>query len=279
MAKRALLIGINKYAIPGADLRGCVNDVADIAEALQQVYGFAPSDLTFLLDEQATKAAMEQQIAALVDGAAAGDVLYLHYSGHGSNVTDANGDESDHRDEILCPHDLDWNDPLTDDWLRGTFDRLDPRASLTVVMDCCHSGSNTREPPRPAGAPEPEIIARFLPNPDDLDRVVRSSAPGTGTPRRWGRRRRTEDVHDVDIVETLISGCRDDQTSADADIAGTFNGALTYYLVRAIQDQPDGTYRSIHAATLAGLRDIYDQVPQLEGRAPRFDQKFLSAME
>jgi hypothetical protein len=275
MAKRALLIGVNKYAIPGADLRGCVNDVNDIAETLQQIHGFAPADLTLLLDEQATKAAMEQQIAALVDGASAGDILYLHYSGHGSNVPDTNGDEADHRDEILCPHDLDWNDPLTDDWLRATFDRLNPRASLTVVMDCCHSGSNTREPPRPLGAPEPEIISRFLPNPD----AVARGGGFTGTPRGLGRRRRPVDVHDVDITETLISGCRDDQTSADADIAGTFNGALTYYLVRAIQDQPDGTYREIHAATLAGLRDSYDQVPQLEGRAPRFDQKFLSAME
>ena len=73
-----------------------------------------------LLDGDATKAAMTRGIADLVDTAAPGDVLYLHYSGHGSNVPDTNGDEvTDHRDEILCPHDLDWNDPLTDDWLRA----------------------------------------------------------------------------------------------------------------------------------------------------------------
>ena len=276
MAKRALLIGINKYTIPGADLRGCVNDVTTMAATLQEVYGFAEPDITMLLDEAATKAAMEQQIAALVDGASAGDVLYLHYSGHGSNVPDTSGDETtDHRDEILCPHDLDWNDPLIDDWLRSTFDRLNPRASLTVVMDCCHSGSNTREPPRPPGSPEPEVIARFLANPDD----VRGGGAFTGTPSRARRRRRDSDVHDVEITETLVSGCRDDQTSADADIDGTFNGALTYFLVGAIRDDPEGTYRSIHAATIAGLRGNYPQVPQLEGRALRFDQKFLSAME
>jgi hypothetical protein len=276
MAKRALLIGVNRYAIPGADLRGCVNDVRNMASALEEVYGFAESDLTILLDDQATKAAMEQSIGDLVDGAAAGDVCYLHYSGHGSNVADRNGDEAtDHRDEILCPHDLDWNDPLTDDWLRSTFDRLDPRASLTVVMDCCHSGSNTREPLRLPGEPEPAVIARFLANPDDVER----GGGFTGTPRRQRRRVRNEDVHDVDIIETLVSGCRDNQTSADADIDGTFNGALTYYLVQAVRDQPDGTYRSIHAATLSGLRGNYEQVPQLEGRAARLDQRFLSALE
>ena len=276
MARRALLIGINRYTIPGADLRGCVNDVHDMAAVLESVLGFDAGDITMLLDEQATKAAMEQQIAALVDGAAPGDVLYLHYSGHGSNVPDTSGDETtDHRDEILCPHDLDWNDPLTDDWLRSTFDRLDPAATLTVVMDCCHSGSNTREPPRPAGAPEPRVIPRFLANPGD----VRGGGEFTGTPRRSRRRRKDDDVHDVDIVETLVSGCRDDQTSADASIDGTFNGALTYYLVRAIRDDPAGTYRSIHAATTAGLRGDYEQVPQLEGRAARLDQTFLSALE
>lgn len=272
MSKRALLIGVNEYAIPGANLRGCVNDVHNIAGALTELYGFADSDITMLLDGAATKAAMTQAISDLVDSGRPGDVLYLHYSGHGSNVPDTNGDETtDDRDEILCPTDLDWNDPLTDDWLRTTFDRLDPGASLTVVMDCCHSGSNTRAPARP-DAPPPEVIPRFLPNPDD------EAAGGdfTGTPRRSRRRRRNQDVHVVDIAETLVSGCRDDQTSADADIDGTYNGALTYYLVRAMREHPQATYRALHARTLAGLSGNYDQVPQLEGRAPRLDQTFLS---
>src|SRR6478736_8727731 len=213
MSKRALLIGVNEYAIPWANLRGCVNDVHAVAGALTDLYGFAESDITMLLDGAATKGAMTQSIADLVDTARSGDVLYLHYSGHGSNVPDTSGDETtDHRDEILCPHDLDWNDPLTDDWLRTTFDRLDPGASLTVVMDCCHSGSNTREPHLP-GAPEPEVISRFLPNPHD----ERAGGTFTGAPRRQ-RRRGASDVHDVDIIETLVSGCRDDQTSADARI-------------------------------------------------------------
>jgi len=271
MAKRALLIGINEYALVGANLRGCVNDVQNIAGALTDLYGFAPADTTMLVDDQATKAAMMQAIAELVDTAAPGDVLYLHYSGHGSNVPDTNGDEeTDGRDEILCPHDLDWNDPLTDDWLRTTFDRLDPGASLTVVMDCCHSGSNTREPHLPGG-PQPEVISRFLPNPVD----ERGGGEFTGTPRRR-RRRGASDVHDVDIVETLVSGCRDDQTSADAHIDGAFSGALTYYLVRAMRDEPEATYRRLHEKTLAGLHNAYEQVPQLEGRAPRLDQPFLS---
>jgi hypothetical protein len=271
MARRALLIGINQYAIPGADLRGCVNDVELVAGVLRDLYGFPDDAVTLLTDAKATKAAMQEAISGLVDGAAAGDVLYLHYSGHGSNVPDLNGDESDGRDEILCPHDLDWNDPLTDDWLRTTFDRLDPAASLTVVMDCCHSGTNTREPLPPPGMPQPEVVDRFLPNPDDEQR----GGAFTGTPRR-ARRRPDGDVHDVDIVETLVSGCRDTQTSADAHIDGSYNGALTYYLVKALEEGPTASYRDVHHRTLTGLRGAYPQVPQLEGRSVRLDAPFLS---
>ena len=59
MAKRALLIGINKYQIDGADLRGCVNDVEDLRSALVECYDFKKSDITVLTDGAATKKAMQ----------------------------------------------------------------------------------------------------------------------------------------------------------------------------------------------------------------------------
>ena len=272
MAQRALLIGINEYAIPGANLRGCVNDVALVANALRELYGFSDGDITLLTDSAATRAAIESGIEGLVGSARPGDVLYLHYSGHGSNVPDRNHDEDDGRDEILCPHDLDWNTPLTDDWLRTTFDRLDPGATLTVVMDCCHSGTNTRAPVLEAPGDAPAVLQRFLPNPDDLDR----GGGHTGRLRRTRRRTDDGDVHDVDIVETLLSGCRDDQTSADAAIAGSYNGALTYFLVRALRQNPTVSYRTVHERTLNGLFGAYPQVPQLEGRGARLDRPFRS---
>ena len=66
MAKRALLIGINKYRIDGADLRGCVNDVEDLSGALVECYGFKKSDIAVLTDFDATKKAIEAGIKALV---------------------------------------------------------------------------------------------------------------------------------------------------------------------------------------------------------------------
>jgi hypothetical protein len=276
MARHALLIGINRYLIPGADLRGCVNDVNNIRAALLQYFGFRSSDIRMLTDLRATKAAMQSAISALVGSGRKADVLYLHYSGHGSNVPDKNGDEADHRDEILCPSDLDWKDPLTDDWLRSTFDRLRARVNLTVVMDCCHSGTNTRA----ILPPDAPVIARYLPNPWDL--MAEESRRGLrGTYRRAlhaRAARRRADVVEADIGEVLITGCRATQTSADAYIGRTYNGALTYSLVAAIRaTRGKLTNRELHALTLRKLKaGDFDQVPQLEARRAAFDEQFLA---
>lgn len=279
MARKALLIGINRYKIPGADLRGCVNDVTNLKRALIQFCGFTEANIKTLLDYRATKAAMQSGIQRLIEGAKRGDVLVLHYSGHGSNVPDKNGDEADHRDEILCPTNLDWKDPLLDDWLRTTFDKLPEGASLSVIMDCCHSGTCTRAI-QPPDAPK---LERYLPSPWDLaaaesGRDLKGEVRGTLVPDSRSPRAVQKDVVAVNIPEVLITGCRDTQTSADAYIAGTYNGALTYYLVKAIQDtKGKATYRDLHQRTLALLRKgRYDQVPQLEGRAANFDRPILT---
>jgi hypothetical protein len=277
MAKRALLIGINRYQIPGSDLRGCVNDVKNLGSALEELCGFRPADIETLTDLDATKKAMEAGIKRLVKGGRKGDVLLLHYSGHGSNVPDDDGDEADRRDEILCPTDLDWKDPLRDDWLRKTFDSLRSGVSLTVVMDCCHSGTNTRA----INPPDAPIIARYLPNPWDIMAVEsgrRLKGRVIGRLRRTPHNKRGPDVVTVSLPETLITGCRDTQTSADAFIAGSYNGALTYYLVSVIREARGKlTYRELHARTAAQLKqERYDQVPQLEGNKARLDALFLS---
>ena len=276
--KKALLIGINRYQIPGADLRGCVNDVKNMASALEEVCGYRAADIETLTDLDATKKAMQAGIKKLVKDTRKGDVLLLHYSGHGSNVPDDDGDEADHRDEILCPTDLDWKDPLRDDWLRKTFDTLRPGVSLTVVMDCCHSGTNTRA----IQPPDAPVIPRYLPNPWDImaaESGRKLKGRVAGRLRRTSYRKSGPDVVAVTMPETLIAGCRDTQTSADAFIDGSYNGALTWSLVSAIRAAAGKlTYRELHARSLALLgKGRYDQVPQLEGRKARLESAFLSA--
>ena len=80
------------------------------------------------------------------------------------------------------------------------------------------------------------------------------------------------------MPEFLITGCRDTQTSADAYIGGTYNGALTYCLVDSLKKAAsEPSYRQVHELTASRLKEEgFDQVPQLEGRAKQFDQPFLS---
>jgi len=282
MAKKtAVLIGINRYRVPGANLRGCVPDVNNMSNLLQQLYGFDATDIHVLTDFDATKKAMEEAITALIRGGERGDVLLVHYSGHGSNIPDNNGDEPDNRDEILCPTDLDWYDPLRDDWLRGVFDGLRDGVNLTVITDSCHSGTVTRaiEPP------DAPIIARYLPSPWDLT-AAESGRDLTGTTRgTLHKAPPSERGHDIvavdDMPEVLITGCRANQTSADAAIDGGFAGALTHSLVEAITESTKPlSYRELHDKTCAKLkRGRFDQVPQLEGNKARLDQLFLSPLD
>ena len=279
MTKRALLIGINRYQIPGADLRGCVNDVDDVKAALIEHHGFKESDIKVLTDGAATKKAMQAGIKALVKGSKPGDVAVLHYSGHGSNVPDDNGDEADGRDEILCPTDLNWDDPLRDDWLRKTFDGLRPKVSFTAIMDCCHSGTNTRA----ITPPDAPVKERYLPSPWALGAVEsgRSVPKKVSSELRRSPRgsRKSKDIVNAKLPEVLITGCRDTQTSADAFINNRYNGALTFALVDAIRSAKGRlTYRELHDRASVVLKTRkFDQVPQLEGQNARFDQPLFSA--
>jgi hypothetical protein len=279
MAKRAFLVGINRYRIAGADLRGCVNDVKDLSAALVEFHGFKKGDIAVVTDLAATKKAIQAGIKALLRDSKTGDTALVHFSGHGSHVPDDNKDEADGRDEILCPTDLDWDDPLRDDWLRTTLDTVRAGVNLTVIMDCCHSGTNTRE----VLPPDAPVKQRYLPSPSTLKAVEsgRSEPRKISSELRTSSRaaRKARDIVKAELPEVLITGCRDTQTSADAFINGRFNGALTFALVEAIRKGRGRlTYRQLHDRAAAVLKTRkFEQVPQLEGRSERFDQPLFVA--
>jgi hypothetical protein len=274
MARKAFLVGINRYPDPRNNLKGCVNDVLLMAKTLREQYGFSgPADIKLLTDERATTANLRKGLEGLVGGAAPGDSLVFHYSGHGAQVRDIDGDElSDSLDEILCPYDLDWNHPFTDDDLAEICREVPKGTLFTVILDCCHSGTGLRNFLRP----DLPIRYKFLPAPVEvrhrseprienrgIDRSVTMIGPDKALPvRRFG----------ISLTKTntvLIAGCRSDQTSADAWIDGDYHGALTYYLWRSLRVLDwKGTYRKLISETGAALADHnYDQVPQLEGPA------------
>src|SRR5690242_11993178 len=102
--KYALLVGIN-YKGSQNELSGCINDVTDMRAALIQYFGYAPEHITLISDDtdiKPTRANILAQLALLCSHADASQVFF-HYSGHGSYVRDTNHDESDGRDECICP--------------------------------------------------------------------------------------------------------------------------------------------------------------------------------
>jgi len=260
MANKALLVGINKYRLPGADLQGCVNDVTNIRDILLKYYGFLVKEIRVLVDARATKKGIMDRLEWLVKGAKSGDRLLFHFSGHGSQIRDRDGDElKDHLDEILCPHDMDWDGTyIVDDGLEAVFAGLPKGVNLEVLLDCCHSGTGTREASAmSAFSPEQAIRPRFLKPPFDIlcrqmdedelpvTRVLRASNPTN---------------------HVLFAGCRDNQTSADAFIKGSYNGAFTYYFCKHLRDaQGDLSRSNLLKRLRASLKyEGYEQVPQLE---------------
>lgn len=84
--KLALLVGINQYNTNGdwLPLRGCVTDVELQRELLIHRFGFLPPDIVTITDQQATRANLATTIREhLVGQAVAGDVVLVHFSGHG----------------------------------------------------------------------------------------------------------------------------------------------------------------------------------------------------
>lgn len=264
--KFAVIIGINKYDPSlNSDLNGCVNDAEAMYNILTGTYGFAHDNIRMLTDFRATKEMILERITWLLDHDVPGDELVLHYSGHGSQIRDRNDDElNDYLDEILCPTDLDWDDPLTDDDIKWIFDLKEDGVFLTFICDSCHSGSITKTiQNNPEGIEfAPLEYPRYI-NPP-LDIKVREGNEYIDTHKIGGL-----NINEKGLVEqqhVLLSGCRDDQTSADAYIDGKWQGALTSSLITAIRKNPYRDWTSMHADIISILNvGGYTQKPQLTG--------------
>lgn len=238
MTRRSLSVGINDYQ--RSPLRGCVNDATDWDEALRE-RGYAEREV--LLDRSASKVYLLDRLAALVEGARWGDRLVFTFSGHGTWMPDADGDEPDNRDEALVAADM---RTISDDELYLVIGGVPRGVRLTIVSDSCHSGSVSRFMMQPAIEVEEPGQAwaqpRFI-DPALLPAQPRLDLPPRGLPAR----------------AMLLSGCADQEVSYDAHIGGRFRGAMT---TAALEVLPVSTsMKDWHARTLGALR--YPQTPQL----------------
>lgn len=155
--KRALVIGVGAY--PAENGWRQINGDKDIplVEDMLVANGFSKTNIVELKNEQATAAAIRREMNTLISKAQAGDVIYIHFSGHGQQVTDIHGDEKDGLDEAWIPYDAQFayakgkyegENHIIDDqinvWLHQLRTRVGKSGKITVVADACHSGGGSR---------------------------------------------------------------------------------------------------------------------------------------
>ena len=166
-SRYALLIGIGDYPeCSGWNKIHGSNDILIIKPTLIR-QGFPEDAIVQLLDSAATKNNILKALDDLAARLRSGDVAYIHFSGHGQQVSDLNGDEEDGFDEAWIPYDAkkkyeigvyEGANHLIDDELNVIFTRLRVRVGakgkIIVIADACHSGSGSR------GQLDDEIIVR-----------------------------------------------------------------------------------------------------------------------
>jgi hypothetical protein len=145
--KKAVFVGCN-YPNSLAPLRGCINDVKSIKRFAARSWGFPEDQMVVLTDDSSTREGMPTRanmlsaLRWLVSDAQLGDSLLFHFSGHGGQKRDTDGDEDDGMDETICPCDYERAGAIVDDELFNLIVRpLPAGCRLTAIFDCCHSGS------------------------------------------------------------------------------------------------------------------------------------------
>jgi hypothetical protein len=289
MAIKALFVGINTY--PDAPLRGCINDIENMRKLVTARHSVPSQNIKVLRDAEATGAG----IVAALEWLAAPEpdetspVRLFHYSGHGSYVVDRNGDEPDGRDEAVVPYDFRSKGMLTDDVLHQLYARFGRKTHLLLTMDCCHSGTITRNL-------DDDVVYRFLPNTPAEEQAFEEAKQTTQARKLAFVTEQMRALRDTPVADdeferrvlavvgayekkhfgvdrlsgntVLIAACRSDQTAADAHIGGSYNGAFSYYLAEVLSEMGANAgyadlIREVGKRLYAGQ---YEQVPQLECR-------------
>lgn len=169
-------------------MRGCINDVENMADVLKTKLNF---DTTSYTDKDTPSMTTKVGIVSALYQLAVQtwkeevDTVWIHYSGHGSYVQDntRSRDEADGCDECLVPSDYETSGVILDDDIHQIFTSFHPETRVVCVFDCCHSGTIGDLPYRWRNEWEVSLANRKF---------------------------------DIPANVLTLSGCRDDQTSADA---------------------------------------------------------------
>jgi len=286
----ALLVGINEYPNKAHWLNGCINDLNGWKQYLEKRakrtgYEFKPLILT---NEQATRQAVIDGFTQHLSKAKADDVAVFFFSGHGSEepCTELFPKTSDKLNQTLVC----WDSRTT------SWDLLDKELSnliavvantnpqITVILDCCHSGSGTRLLGERQLEPR-DVASRTGGNRRDICFYINDA----GQPSQY----RAADSTDEEVSQQpfpvikgthiLLSACHETQTAKEAfdNEAHMAHGVFSFYAQQVLENaQRELTY--VEIITLINQQisgNVVEQSPQLEvikGDGGNRDQFFLS---
>lgn len=204
-----------------------------------------------------------------------GTCNFFHYSGHGGQVRDPTGNRPSGILDTICPVDFRRNGQIDSDTLhQHLVSRMPPSSTLFVILDCCHSGSalelpyvyksdddgnvsmidNIREGVHLMGEASDLFMGGFsfnkLAEAQDLyagatnffrcfKHLGEQQAPGLGADENNAMYEREHKM------VTMFSGCRDDQTSADANINGMSEGAMSWAFLETMKRGQGASYLQV----------------------------------
>ena len=220
--KRALVVGLGQQQDKAWNKINGDKDVP-IVQGMLKSAGF--KSVTTLVNQQATKAGIIGAFKRMAASCKQGDVVYIHYSGHGQQMTDVHNDETDGLDECWIPYDAyrkacktyHGEKHLTDDelnvYLNAIRDKIGAKGKLLVVIDACHSGDGTRgdEDEVVRGVVEVfEAVKSLIIGDNDKEKVINQKAKPLA--ERW----------------ITLSACKSDQVNIEMKNPAV--GKLTYAL-------------------------------------------------
>ena len=266
---KSLHIGLNHVDPNGyggwdGQLEACVNDATSM-EKLAKAAGF---DTSTLFDEDATASGVVGALGTVASELVAGDIFLLTYAGHGGQLDDLNGDEADSKDETWCLYDRE----LLDDEIYQALSGFAVGVRIVVLSDSCHSGTVLRDLYVKTTDDVPEIarhydrmasplttklrsraakILRFRSVPDDVQvKILERDRPMYERIRTATAKR---DEVTVAASALLISGCQDNQTSAEQNGHGAFTAALLQVWGEEGENGFSGDYHELHHQVAAKL--------------------------
>jgi len=264
--KLALLVGISKYNRGRKERNhdwwdlNTEYDIKLLKEVLIRKFQFNEKDILVLSEPKDTthQAIVDAFRRHLIAQAKAGDIIYFHFSGHGQQIPDDDGDEIDGYDETIIPSDYvsqsDGSKNIRDDEIGKLLDELKTKnpANVTVTLDSCYSGTATRGDLPVRGGP-------WMGAPVPKDKIKGEDTSASGIMERGGTPAQKY---------VFLSAASPRETAKETINEANQNmGLFTYALVKAFEASgPSTTYRDLFER----IGDIMsrqrgDQTPQLEG--------------